>query len=361
MFLGTFEVASSSTQTSESSFKEVEFQNVCCQAVVSTNEATVQTEFLPFTACMPITGIPRPDHDRPIKAAVAAQPNTIKQLAPAIKRFTSPVASRKKSIGSIAESIGAKRPRKAPPIKAKAYINASHSNAVVTSSPTSCGIPACGQTFTAPHVYNNMASSQTTIGNFIASPQSSIGSFSSMPSIPNNVYLIRGQHGIPINMSPISQSRRSFILNPRVVLSPLPIMNCNNDVAAQSEMMRKNLEQIGARTLGQSFYSFPCPLQTMSQQKSPISDETREADLNVSVAACAKSTKSIFSPVSIVREAIDVTCKKEFNGDDAFMISKELPMAYQQTATIRNLQNSCSITENSMLAKPDSKLTQQNF
>ena len=311
------------TQTCKSILPITELTSVFCQTdSCSRKDVSAQTELVSFKLSR------KAKNQQNVVMKPPLQLDPIRFLAPAIKKIMSPGKSRKKTSAGASEGVVAsKRPRKVLPNKKGLNYVASNSCQSSTLSSSSLSVVTV----------NNPCYSGAPLLNSIAPSQPRSCSDAIAP-VQGNVYVYRGQPtGMAMALSPLQTHRRTFVLNPRVVLSPLPVVN-SHDIASQSEMFPIGFEQNCNNTLPPSYYAKPCPQN--ASVSSPTTTIEKAEDSFQKVTASINPSHPLIPPACLSKESSTTTVKQESDVGDEFPIAKVVTPVFQskpsQTEVFRN-------------------------
>ena len=268
------------------------FANAFCQTETSTKDASVQTD----------CSLPEK-----IQKQIKIQTDPIRFLA--IKKILSspPSSVAFKNVIDTDEPPAAKRPRKVRPSKAVIYNSC-------TPTTTSVVKTSCGSSTT---FFNNVFSG-SPLFNSIAPSQPGLTLKTSRASLQGNIYTYCRQAGMVVPMQQ-SHQQNSF-LNPRVVLSPLPLLS-PNDIGPQGDNMYRQRMQNFKRNQLEPRYSFPYIRNKVPQQQIlPSPNLTEKNDQSKLSAADITTTAFTLSPFYISKVSDGLPFKTECTADSGFPI-----------------------------------------
>lgn len=315
--LSAVTLVNSSTQTSRKKHSMSVLHAFGNRSAVVKKDASVQTEtHVPFKKNKISTAIVSSTQGKlqpNANVAKTGERDSLKHLGQVVEKLLSPNKLKKKSSIFSRETL-AKRPRKTAPLPsstAPANLVPAMPNKIAAAAP-SPKKATNSQIFSGAPVFNSIAPSQ----------QPSCVSSSSFPALPGNVYFYRGQQGIPFTVSHLQQQqlKTNLVLNPRVVISPLPIMS-SPEMGTRPNLLRSSFDDNEARNFCRPFY----PLQVRSQNM--ISDHSQknteiEVEKNLALkkpVAHVLSTKKLVSPVcQPSNDTSSITCKQEYPEESSY-------------------------------------------
>ena len=287
------------------------------QTMVYCVDACAQTELPPLFNYIPVSNNGIVNFQEKLKERLdnpaIIETDSIKRFGPVVKESLATIKPKKKNSAFSRGTVIAKRSRKLPPSKVLKQLMPRTCLNVVASA--SAQIAVSNRVFSGAPVFNSIAPSQ----------HPSSVTTSNFPGLPGNVYVYRGHQGIPITIPylPQPQLNARFALNPRVVISPMPVMN-SPEQGSSIPNLNENLLQNIRPTL------YPLHVQTSGELITDHSVKNSEAEADSDseqskLVAKVFSTKNLLSPLrQQSKKSDDLVCKYDFAEENSFPVSDSL-------------------------------------
>ena len=276
-------------------------------------DACAQTELPPLFNYIPVSNNEIVNFQGKLKERLdnpaIIETDSIKRFGPVVKESLATIKPKKKNSAFSRGTVIAKRSRKVPPSKAlKQLLSRTRLNVVASAS---AQIAVSNRVFSGAPVFNSIAPSQHPSSNF--------------PALPGNVFVYRGHQGIPITIPylPQPQLNARFALNPRIVISPMPVMN-----SPEQGSSIPNLNENLLRNIRPTFY--PLQVQTSGELITDHSVKNSEAEADSDseqskLVAKVFSTENLFSFLrQQSKKSDDLICKYDFAEENSFPVSDSL-------------------------------------